>query len=111
MIVMAILGLIAAIAVPQWEKYRNMARVRLCIANLRQVDHSKQHWAFEMQKGGNDIPTMNDLTPYFNQRITPECPSGGSYRLRRVSKQPTCTLYSSGHALSNLNMDDDPAVD
>ena len=111
MIVILIISLLAVIAWPNFSRSRSSAQVKACINNLKQIDGAKMRWAFDNRKTEVDVPVMTDLVPYLQHDMTPVCPGDGDYRPRRVSRQPTCTLYGSGHALSNLNADDDPAVD
>jgi len=111
MIVILILSLLCVIAWPNFVRSRSSAQVKSCINNLKQIDGAKMRWAFDNRKTELDVPVLTDLVPYMQHDMTPTCPGDGTYRPRRVARQPTCTLYSDGHALSNLNADDDPAVD
>jgi prepilin-type N-terminal cleavage/methylation domain-containing protein len=111
MIVVLLIGVISAVAVPNYTKARGEAQVKACILNLKQVHAAKQQWSLEMLKSDNAIPVGTDLTPYMHSLSMPACPAGGTYRIRRVSKDPTCSLSANGHALTNINMDDDPAAD
>ncbi len=47
MIVVAIIGLLAAIAIPNFVKARNTSQANACINNLRQIDSAVQQWALE----------------------------------------------------------------
>ena len=51
MIVVAIIGLLAAIAIPNFVKARTTSQMNACINNLRQVDGAIQQWALEFKKG------------------------------------------------------------
>ena len=57
MIVVAIIGLLAAIAIPNFSKARSTAQRNACINNLRQIDNAKQLWATENKKTDADVPT------------------------------------------------------
>jgi len=111
MIVVAVIGVLAALAIPNFVKARTAAQVKTCITNLRKIDAAKQQWALEEKKGENAIPVSADVVPYLKGNALPRCPSGGTYSLRRVSRNPTCTRYQTGHTLNNLNMDDDALPD
>jgi hypothetical protein len=50
MIVVAIIGLLAAIAIPNFVKARTTSQQNACINNLRLIDASKQQWALEQKK-------------------------------------------------------------
>jgi prepilin-type N-terminal cleavage/methylation domain-containing protein len=106
MIVVAIIGLLAAIAIPNFVKARTTAQKNACINNLRQIDGAVQQWALEMKKNANDTVGMSDVTPYLKNSVV--CPSGGttytdSYSVTDVAHQPTCLkvggTYPDGHAL------------
>ncbi|MEW6156877.1 MAG: prepilin-type N-terminal cleavage/methylation domain-containing protein [Verrucomicrobiota bacterium] len=111
MIVVAVIGLLAAIAIPNFTKARNNARVKACIANLRAIDSAKTNWALDNNKDGSVIPSQNDIVPYLSGQRMPICPGGGTYKIKRVEKNPSCTLYSIGHTLNNLNLDEDASAD
>jgi prepilin-type N-terminal cleavage/methylation domain-containing protein len=111
MIVVTIIAALALLAWPNFVKSRSRAQVGACINNLKKLEGAKSQWAFENRKNNTDVPQMTDVIPYLQHDNTPSCPADGAYRLRRVSKQPTCSNYSTGHSLANLNQDDDPDVD
>ena len=50
MIVVAIIGLLAAIAIPNFVKARATSQANACINNLRQIDAAAQQWALEKGK-------------------------------------------------------------
>src|SRR5512145_1384387 len=93
MIVVAIIGLLAAIAVPNFVKARTASQTSACIANLKQVDGAKATWALEMKKTNTDSPTDGDLfgsTLYIREK--PACPAGGVYTLKAVDTKPECNI-------------------
>lgn len=93
MIVVAIIGLLAAVAIPNLVKARKQAAKTACIANLKTIEGAKTVWALEMKKGDADVPTDNDLFgPNNNIKDKPVCPAGGTYDLKAVSERPTCTV-------------------
>jgi len=67
MIVVAIIGLLGAIAIPNFVKARRKAQETTCIGNLRHLDDAKQRWALETGKGHFDVPADTDLQPYFGR--------------------------------------------
>src|SRR5437870_11102819 len=50
MIVVAIIGLLAAIAIPNFIKARTTSQMNACINNLRQIDGAEQQWALETKQ-------------------------------------------------------------
>ena len=96
MIVVSIIGLLAAIAIPNFVKARATSQANACINNLRQIDAAANQFALEKGKTtGATIVLTTDLTPYIklntNQSLPP-CPAGGTYALTQVGTNPTCTL-------------------
>jgi prepilin-type N-terminal cleavage/methylation domain-containing protein len=99
MIVVAIIGLLAAIAIPNFVKARASSQASACINNLTQIDGAAQQWALEWNhKTGDAITYPNDLTPYIKLNSAssiPVCPSGGQYADALVGGSPTCSLGTS----------------
>src|SRR6185369_10329208 len=96
MIVVAIIGLLAAIAIPNFVKARGASQKNACIANLKQVAGAKASWAMEQKKNNSDTPVNTDLygsTAYI--RDEPSCPGGGAYTIGQVDAQPLCSLGGS----------------
>jgi type II secretory pathway pseudopilin PulG len=93
MIVVAIIGLLAAIAIPNFVKARSLSQKNACIENLRQMFGAKATWALEQKKNLTDTPTDTELygpTGYI--RDTPQCPAGGTYTMQPVDTKPTCNI-------------------
>src|ERR1700691_5478714 len=83
MIVVAIIGLLAAIAIPNFVKARATSQANACINNLRQIDAAANEMALERGKTtGQPISYPGDLTPYIKLNSAgsiPPCPAGGTY--------------------------------
>src|SRR5207237_2566106 len=93
MIVVAIIGLLAAIAIPNFVKARTTAYKNACINNLRQIDSAIQEWALETKKDETASVQYSDIKEYLKNKVV--CPSGGttfsdSYALTTVKDKPTC---------------------
>src|SRR3972149_10938465 len=99
MIVVAIIGLLAAIAIPNFVRARNTAQKNTCINNLRQIDGAKQQWALENKKSDTDTPVEADVQVYIKNSIMPSCPSTGTYTVGAVNTDPTCNAPSGGPVL------------
>jgi prepilin-type N-terminal cleavage/methylation domain-containing protein len=96
MIVVAIIGLLAAIAIPNFVKARATSQQNACINNLRQIDAAANQFALEKGKiSGSSVNYPTDLTPYIKLNSAgsiPPCPAGGTYSLAVVGTNPVCTL-------------------
>ncbi len=64
MIVVAIIGLLAAIAVPSFIRARGRAQATTVLNELRMADAAKDQYALENNKSGSITPGWADLTPY-----------------------------------------------
>lgn len=76
MIVVAIIGLLAAIAIPNFVRARERSQTNACINNLRQLDGALQQWALEQKKADTATYAMDDLIPYIKGTALPTCPAG-----------------------------------
>ena len=100
MIVVAIIGLLAAIAIPNFAKARATAQKNSCIVNLNLIHGAVQLWATEQKKAATDTYALTDKTvlSYLKGSLLPACPGGGTYSAgSTVSGSPTCSV--SGHTL------------
>lgn len=98
MIVVAIIGLLAAIAIPNFVKARGTAQKNACINNLRQIDGAKEQWALENKKSAGSAVVDADVEAYIKGG-RPACPGGGTYTFNAVDTSPVCSLSANGHAL------------
>jgi type II secretory pathway pseudopilin PulG len=109
MIVVAIIGLLAAIAIPNFVRVRERAQENACINNLRLIDAAKQQWALEMKQLGSATPTILDIGEYLlrgNSSRLPLCPANeastnfaASYSINQVTNSPTCLILPATHTL------------
>jgi len=95
----AVPGLLAAIAIPNFVKARTVSQENACINNLRQLDAAKNEWALEKGKKNGDAVTEDDIKPYIRliNGELPKCPAGGTYSINAVGEPPTCSVP--GHKL------------
>jgi prepilin-type N-terminal cleavage/methylation domain-containing protein len=98
MIVVAIIGLLAAIAIPNFVKSRAKAQATSCINNLRQIEAACQQVAIANNLGpGATIAYPVDVASYIKLNSSgsiPPCPAGGTYSLLLVGANPQsqCSL-------------------
>ena len=102
MIVVAIIGLLASIAVPNFVKARTTAQMNACISNLRQIDGAIQQWALDTKQGDTATVTAADILPYLKNAVV--CPSGGktfadSYAISTVATAPACLKQPATHKI------------
>ena len=107
MIVVAIIGLLAAIAIPNFLKARMTSQQNTCINNLRQISTAVQEWAMETGQAATATPTALAITPYLGRGangslqsvICPLDPAkafASSYAMTTVDTAPTCAINGTG---------------
>jgi prepilin-type N-terminal cleavage/methylation domain-containing protein len=107
MIVVAIIGLLAAIAIPNLVKSRTTSQTNTCIDNLRMIDASKQQWALENGAVATTVPQATDIQPFLGRGAgeLPVCPVdpqqsfATSYILMNCETSPDCQILPSSHIL------------
>ena len=105
MIVVAIIGLLAAIAIPNFVRARTQSQKNACINNLRQIDGAVQQWALENKAAASAAPVFTDISTYLKNAVT--CPAAGasatfttSYNMpASVTNRPTCKIDATNHTL------------
>ncbi len=103
MIVVAIIGLLAAIAIPNFIRARTKSQQNACINNLRQIDGAIQQWALENKAAAATAVTEANIAPYIGRgtgatTVTVRCPSDSaatptfttSYTIVDVQTAPVC---------------------
>ena len=93
MIVVLIIGILLAIAVPNFVKAREASRAKSCVSNLKQVEAAKEQWAMDNKAAASATPAMTDLvgsTAYI--KATPVCPSSGTYTVGAMTADPACSI-------------------
>src|SRR5687767_9205696 len=85
MIVVAVIGLLTAIAIPNFIKARQLSQKNSCLANLKQIDGAISTWALQQGKTSTDTPADTDLFgPSLYVKIKPSCPAAGRYEYQQV---------------------------
>jgi prepilin-type N-terminal cleavage/methylation domain-containing protein len=94
MVVVAVIGLLAAIAIPNFVHARAVSQANACINNLRKIDNAISQMALE--KGlttGTSFNFPTDILPYLAENRWPTCPAGGIYGAGAIGTlPPVCTL-------------------
>jgi prepilin-type N-terminal cleavage/methylation domain-containing protein len=106
MIVVLIIGILVAIAVPNFIRARESARARACVANLRQIDSAKEQYAMDQKLAqGATMPALSALcgtgTTTYIKGGAPTCPSSGAYTVGNLGTDPVCSIGTNA-AVSHL---------
>ncbi len=103
MIVVAIIAILAAIAIPNFAKYRKESQKNACISNMSTMKTAAENWSSE---SGNLTKTSVEITDLVGTtagqgylKKAPTCPAGGTYTIARTTVNDpwivTCT--AEGH--------------
>ena len=93
MIVVLIIGILMAIAVPNFVRARTSSRTQTCIANLKQIDSAKEQWAMDEKKDSGATVLSADIAGAGKYiKSMPSCPASGVYAVGNVGTSPTCTI-------------------
>ena len=104
-IVVAIIGMLAGIAIPNYLRCRKIAQQTTCIQNLHVIDGAVQQWAMECRKDPGEPVQYADIRIYLRHSVS--CPSGGtgfddSYQVVGVDAQPVCLRVPAGEFAHRL---------
>ncbi len=91
MIVVAIIGLLAAIAIPNFVKARENAQLNSIFNNLRIIEGAKDQWALENKKGTGQAVTLTDISDYM-KGATVKTVVGETYDPQSIGTNTLATL-------------------
>ncbi len=97
MIVVAIIGILAAISIPAIQSSIEKAQRQACAMNRRNIDSAKLQWSVENKRPPTATPSDDELfgkAAYIEHK--PDCPTGGSYALNAVEEKCTCSVPKHG---------------
>lgn len=102
MIVVLIIAILLAIAIPNFLRARESSRAKSCTGNLRQIETAKEQWAMDNRKSATDTPTAANLVDEYmkgpSTDTLPDCPANGTYTIGDMSTRPTCSVGTNGTA-------------
>jgi prepilin-type N-terminal cleavage/methylation domain-containing protein len=111
MIVVLIIGILLAIAVPNFVRARESSRQKACVGNLKQIKSANEQWAMDNKQGATTAPpavaALVGTDAYLN--ASPSCPAGGAYtQASQVNTDPSCSYGTTGgptfgHSINALN--------
>ena len=89
MIVVAIIAILAAVAIPNFIKYRQNSQAAACVSNLKQIEAAAE----QAKMAGTTPSSVADLVgPKKYIKNTPTCPAGGTYDIGTDTTGPTCSI-------------------
>ena len=90
MIVVLIIGLLAAIAIPNFIKARKTTQMNACIDNLRVIQGAVEQFRMEGKGDPDNVAALCGADNYI--KVEPKCPSNktSGYSLEGDEKSPKC---------------------
>lgn len=99
MIVVTIIAIFLAIAVPNYFKSGKISARNICINNLKQIDGAVERWAIDNNMPEGTVPSVSQEEDIYNyvDGGKPVCPSRGEYAIHAVGAKPqvTCSMAES----------------
>ena len=94
MIVVVIIGMLAAVAIPNLMRARKSTAKKTCHINLNAIETNTEVWRGEKFKSDEDFPTEDELKPYLKDERMPKCPGGGTYEINGDGAGvPQCSVH------------------
>jgi len=102
MIVIAIIGILAAIAIPNFNRARKRARLQACMANLKSIEGAVEMYDMDRDTATAlpDIvfsPTPDATAQYMKNtqylHKYPICKSGGTIKWLSSTREATCSIH------------------
>jgi prepilin-type N-terminal cleavage/methylation domain-containing protein len=105
MIVVAIIGLLAALAIPGFVKARKQSQGRRIINDARQLDAAIDQWALEKGKKDGDTVTTTEAATYLKGTWTANDLLGTAYTISTVGSNQVKIAASTKTALDGVGID------
>jgi competence protein ComGC len=95
-IIVAIIGLIAAIAIPNFARMREKSLAELCEANREMITSAKRHWQIDTGAADDAEPTEEDLADYIQGGYPDPVIPGAIYTIGNLLTPVACSVHAPG---------------
>lgn len=96
MVVVVIIGILTAIAIPVYNSVQEKAERNACHANLRTINAMKSQWNMMTTDERSKVGSFANM---FQGGVIPSCPGGGVYTHDEESEEPaTCSVHTDASA-------------
>ena len=104
MIVVAIIAILAAIAIPNFVKYRKESQEASCASTRAQIVTAAENWGSKTANAEQQSVALSVLAPtdgsgYF--KTEPKCPDGGTFTITKNSTSGAWECSCSKHSSSS----------
>ena len=101
-VMVAIIGILAAIAIPNFVRAREMSQRNACIANMRMIVAAKAQVEAEKSYVPGDVIPEQEVSQKLPAGLTGlTCHKGGRYTLNPVGKEPACSIHGTPTQAAN----------
>ena len=100
------IGVLAAIAIPSFQKAQHNAQERSCENNRRMIETAKELWALENDKAAGTPVTETDLIEYLPGGTALVCPAGGTYTITPVGTDCECSVHNAAKKIKHPVVDE-----
>jgi hypothetical protein len=92
-IVVGLIGMLAAIAVPSFVKARHVAQMNACVNNMRMIESAAEAWALSNEDADRDSADVTVVTPFMAGNALPACPAMGTYTFHGDGYEVECSVH------------------
>ena len=110
MIVVLIIGILLAIAIPNFVAARELSRAKACVGNLKQIDSATQQWCMDKKKNATNYGTgpvigtdlyVSGGTGYI-RALPPARPTAPMRSASAITSTPQCSISGAGSAATRI---------
>ena len=95
-VIVAMIGLIAAIAIPSFVRARGTAQERVCIGQMQLLEHAKEELQVTGRYSTGDLISEEEISQYLENGFDDlKCPGGGTYSVNPIGQPPSCSEHGS----------------
>ena len=94
-VIVAVIGMLTAIAVPSFMRARETSQRHACMANLNMIESAKEMaWSDNQTlQPGHHVPE-DMINPFLRGGIEScVCPAGGQYTIHPIGQEPECSVH------------------
>ena len=93
-VIVAMIGLIAAIAIPSFVKARGTAQEKVCINQMQLLENAKEQLLLTGRYSTGEFISEADVSRYLENGFDGlKCPGGGSYSINPIGQSPSCSVH------------------
>ncbi len=100
MIVVLIIGILLAIAIPNFVAARESSRAKACVANLKAIDSAKQQCAMDNRLPATDVTSTFNLDGTGTSNASPFMLVGATSYMRTIPACPSVGVYNAGTGIA-----------